>query len=612
MQTVVYLKGKKLPLTAQQMLAKGGEAEIYDLGNGQVAKIFKTPDHPDYEGLILEQRSTALRLQIHQQKLKQFPCHLPHNCITPQNLITDRSGQNILGYTMTLVENNKPLLFYSYRQFRIKTGISNQVISELFLHIHQTLTKIHRHRIVIGDFNDLNILVKGNEPFFIDTDSWQFEQFICNLFTARFVDPLLCDRQLNHLQLVKPHSPLSDWYSFAVALFQCWLFVHPYGGIYQPKHPQQRVIPDRRPLERITVFDPQVKYPKPAIPYTVFNPETLDYFQQIFMHDRREIFSLQILAMPWYKCAQCGIEHQHKQCPQCNVQTALQATFTQIKRKLQVRQIWANKGILIKGKLNHNRLIYLYHHQQQFRREDETTILGGDLSSDLVFDLSSEYTLIGKNSCTAVLAKDRSTQLLNTCQFACNSSNYYWIEQEKLWRNGQLGREYLGDVLGNKTQFWVGEQFGCGFYSIGNFFTILLFDAHKSGINDRLQIPNQGQMIIANCLFSDDQAWLFFQTQNQGRLENYIYVISRKGELIFNDRGTDILPSIYTACVTDNHLFVPTDTGIIKYQINANNLQISSEYPETEPYVNSQTQLIVSPQGIYSIDTNHIYLLSYR
>ena len=49
-------------------------------------------------------------------------------------------------------------------------------------------------------------------------------------------------------------------------LMQCLLFVGPYGGVYRPKDPAHRVR-EARPVHRMTIFHPEVQYPKPAIPY---------------------------------------------------------------------------------------------------------------------------------------------------------------------------------------------------------------------------------------------------------------------------------------------------------------------------------------------------------
>ena len=42
---------------------------------------------------------------------------------------------------------------------------------------------------MVGDFNDLNILVTGTDAWLIDADSFQFGTYLSPVFTERFLDP---------------------------------------------------------------------------------------------------------------------------------------------------------------------------------------------------------------------------------------------------------------------------------------------------------------------------------------------------------------------------------------------------------------------------------------
>src|SRR5437762_438096 len=99
----VYIGGRRYRLGANQFKDAGGEAEIYDLGDGRVAKVFKEPDHPDYHQKPNEQKTAKERLRLHQRKLREFPRGLPAHVVTPQELATDSTGTRVLGYVMPFV-----------------------------------------------------------------------------------------------------------------------------------------------------------------------------------------------------------------------------------------------------------------------------------------------------------------------------------------------------------------------------------------------------------------------------------------------------------------------------------------------------------------------------
>ena len=103
---------------------------------------------------------------------------------------------------------------------------------------------------------------------------------------------MLCVPDATKLLLHQLHTTASDWYAFTVMLMQCLLFVGPYGGVYRPKDPAHRVPHEARPLHRMTIFHPEVQYPKPAIPYGTLPDELLHYWHRGFAQDVREPFPL--------------------------------------------------------------------------------------------------------------------------------------------------------------------------------------------------------------------------------------------------------------------------------------------------------------------------------
>ncbi|MBP0020749.1 MAG: hypothetical protein J7647_24730 [Cyanobacteria bacterium SBLK] len=617
----IYINGKQIRLKASQAIGKGGEADVYKLGHNRAIKIFKSPDHPDYQGLSQERRSARERLLEHQQKLRQFPTNLPSRVVTPETLVTDKQGKTIKGYTMPLVENAEVLLHYGERGFRSGT-IDNKTVQEIFQDLHQTLTKIHTIGVIIGDFNDLNVLVKGTDAYLIDADSFQFNGFYCHVFTAKFVDPLLCDRAASSPIMQSYHNQDSDWYSFSVMLMQCLLFVSPYGGIYKPKKPSQQIPQAARSLNRITIFNPEVKYPKPATPYQVLSDDLLHHFYQVFEEDKRIKFPRSLLdCLHWQKCPSCGVEHARKNCPLCtnlHVIPSISPIGTKtVRGTVTAELIFQTEGIIIAANGSQFSLQWLYWDNGEFKRENNAVVLTGKLDPYTRFRLQGKATLVGKQGQVITLDPDTFPDRLavDNCgkqvQFDTNAIARYWLYNGQLLRDGKLGAEYIGDVLNNQTRFWVGSQFGFGFYRAGNLTVSFVFDARGKGINDRLQIPfGSGRLLDADCAFSDRFCWFFWSMQERGKTIQHCALITSDGRVQALHAGDEPwLQNLQGKCAIAHFLLCGTDAGIVRVEVNDDRLFVAKEFPNTEPFVDANTHLFPSTNGLYGVSQQTIYLL---
>lgn len=607
----VFIKNKKVNLSPQKIIGKGGEAEIYSLNQKEVVKLFKNPSHIDFSQDLEAQKSAAERLQEHQQKLRQFPANLPANILSPTALVQDKSGK-ILGYTMPYLQGTNALYRYGDRRFREQHGISHQQVTKLFIQIHHTLQKLHQADIIVGDFNDLNILVEQNTPYFIDTDSWQFQSFLCQLFTARFVDPLLCDANLDYPQLSVIHNTDSDWYAFAVMLFRTLLYVEPYGGIYKNKQIPQAA----RPLHRITVFHADVKYPKPALPYKILNDDLLTYFQDCFKNDKRGRFPLQLLEdLHWKNCTSCGEIHSHNHCPYCHIQIAV----TPLPTFANLQTIFATKGSILKIDIGDRHCHYLYWEAGAFTRENGQVIFKGDRSPFLNFWLNGDRTYVGQGQTilsflNGELQPDETLQVETYREqpcFQCHQGKRYWISQGKLWRDGTFGRDFVGDVLPEQTQFWLGNDLGFGFYQAGNLLTGFIFSTHYHGLNDQVSLPKiNGEILLVNCTIGRN-IWLFFVVQYQGKIQHHVCVVDAQGER----RSHDIFdsadfPNIEGHFATEDGLLVTTDQGLQLWSVQQSQLQTQPYPSELDSLMQTDQTITATSHSLYLSDTQHIYQLA--
>lgn len=629
----VYIGDQKVTLDTSKVIGKGGEADIYNIGNQRALKLFKPSSHPDYEGQPHEQQGAQRRLEIHQTKLRQFPANLPPGIIKPLDLAYYPKNF-IAGYTMQLIQGAELLARYCEPDFR--RSVSNDDVRDIFLDLHQNLFQAHKVEFVLGDFNDLNILVKDKHIYVIDADSAQFGGYFCSTFTTKFIDPLniraTTDKEkqenlnIGSIIMCKPHNKLSDWYAFAVLLMQSLLYVDPYGGVYKPQNKAKAVIHNERPLHHITVFNPEVKYPKPAIHFRVLPDDLLEFFQKTFEKDYRVEFPKNLLEnLNWTNCSNCGTLHARSVCPNCKF-AAPAAVKEVIIIRGQVKSttiFQLSGGHILYAAFQAGKLNWIYHQNNQFKREDDSVVIGGSIDPAMRFRIQNEKTLIGKGNQVIVLNKNKSTEkiLVDTYgtlpMFDANEKHLYWSSQGGLMKSGDIAPDYIGDVLADQTLFWVGQNFGFGFYRAGEIQIAFVFNANSRGINDSLKIPRiSGQLIDSTCVFAKDKCWFFTSVKNSGRTINTCSVIKSDGSIeatIHTDAGDGSwLSQIRGKCAAGNFLLSATDDGLNRLEVVNGKIEITREFPDTEPFVNINSNLFVGIGGIYVVDDKSIKFLEIK
>ncbi len=612
----VYVRSKRISVAPTDSIGKGGEADVYRIPGGHALKVFKGENHPDH--LTVDQRQAArIRIEEHQQKLTQFPRGVPSNVIVPLDVATDRKGK-IVGYVMDMVEGAEPLLRYGEKSFR--HGVNNNVVNRILKKLAQVVEAIHEKDAVVGDFNDLNVLVKGDTPYVIDADSWQFRTFPCRVYTERFVDPLLCDARQNRPVLVRPHNEDSDWYAFAVMVMQTLMFVDPYGGVFRPKDKKRKVPHPARPLHRITVFDSEVKYPKPARPLKSLPDDLADYLRQVFEKDTRGPFPLQLLNTQWRVCPGCGFEHARKSCPEC--QKVVPLVKEVVKGNVEYKKIFSTKGTILFAAMQDGQMRWLYWEDGHFWREGGVKVLKGSAHHQMRFRICGNQTLIGMSGKPAlVVDKDGKLEQLpvdfygNLPIFDANGRDKFWLQDGVLYRDDILGYKRIGDVLRNQTLFWVGPEFGLGFYRAGQLSVAFVFDVNGK-INDSVNVKVRGQLIDSTCFFGDHCCWFFVSTQQGKRKVNECHVVSRHGEVLATEQTDQAdhpwLSGIRGKWAFDKMLLSASDEGLRRIRNNGGLLEVEKEFPDTEPFVNEGCHLFAGKNGVYVTGRQEVGVLSLK
>lgn len=310
----VNIDGRVIRLDERQVIGVGGEGTVFlaDVGGQRLAvKVYHTPTRQREEKL---QTFLARTWQLPREKIA-----------LPLQLVRDVQHSRVIGLTMPYLDSGfEELARLAHKKQRTTHGISTKQVAGIFLDGAKSLADIHTHGLVVGDFNDRNILYRQQSMLWIDVDAWQFAEYACPVGSEDFLAPELYDIDLS----LKPvFQPKHDWYAYAVHLFRSLLLAHPYGGT----HATVQAL-TQRAQQRLFILRPAVTYPKLAYSPDLLGDELAEVFERIFAQGWRGIFPIAVLqryADTLVPCSACMLDYPHtrRTCPVC--QTRMVVTMQQ-------------------------------------------------------------------------------------------------------------------------------------------------------------------------------------------------------------------------------------------------------------------------------------------
>jgi len=636
----VYTAKKVIMLEPHNIIGEGGEAEIYRVDKNDVVKIFKPPSHPEFAGsnAFAQAQQTAARIRIEecQSKLPSFPRILSPYVVTPQLLAYDSDNQNnrkIAGYTMPLISPSYSLLDLSQRAFRKTGGISTEFVLDIFSRLHSTIETLHKQDIVIGDFNNRNVLISGQDVYLIDADSMQFGPYQCNTFTARYADPRVLESSNGCINMIRNHSIETDWYAFSVLLFECLLYVHPYAGVYKPANIADRISPDERPLKRISVLHRDVRYPSVAEPFDTLPTEVQNYFSEVLQNDLRMQFPAHLLDMlrdPSKVLVVAGRIPSTGTIASTGPASSQAQTSLSRPRSANSRVIFKTNGVLLKATYDGATLRYLYHDNKQFIRENAEVVLNGALDPSLKFSLFGSSTVVGKGPRTYCFGDDGAKRQIAAEQyrgqepvFASNENDCFFVEHGQLFKTKPSGSKLVDEVLKEQTRIWMGSDFGFGFYSAGDYRRAFLFDSENTGRKLIDTDALHGKLLNVDCRFSSNRLWLIVKFEAFGKEFNRLTVIDENGNALASINApdgsglwSDFITSSCAARFPLNTggfteaLLVATNDGIMQIEVQNRKLVDTKLYCGTRDLVHPGENMLFSPAGLYVWDSDSIRLIT--
>ncbi len=616
------------------VIGSGGEADILRLNNTTVLKLFKPPTHSDYVGNAHAIKAAQERILLHQKKLIAFPKQLPFEVLAPNELSYDIKGF-IRGYTMPLVANAKTIWTYS-QPASYRRGIDEKNLIVLFKKMYEVIKRLHEKDIILGDFNDLNVLVQTLwQPTFIDADSYQFGKFISKTFDERFVDPLLCILATptshpalcpdgkSHIVLSKPHTKESDWYAFATMIFQSITWTHPYGGVYRPK--SGIIVPHNvRPIQKISVFHSDVFYPKKALPLSVLSDDVLAYFDQIFTNGKRGILDLNMLDnLRFTTCANCGTIHARATCPGCKISSKLPVTSI-VKQKMNATRVFTTKGNIINFQMIDGQPVYLIHDNNVYRSNDGTIILNETYDPWKRFFIGKSFYAYVSGSKLSIVRNGVpvTTNYVidegNSPTVAVSNKKIFFIANDGLYTEtnilGQYSQKLIANIISGDTAIWAGEQWVFGRYRAGSIVRHFFVPTNGGVINDNLILSYSNHKVIDTQAYVTSTTVFYFALVQDGvQRKVYAYALSPEGKVIA-ESITDADDATWSGSIrgkyaSGNLLFSPTDEGIVRIGIDGNNFSAPTFFFDTKEIVGGEDMLYAGSGGMFLIKPKELWHL---
>lgn len=256
-------QGVEYIITDNDEINRGGEGIIYKIqkSNNEVAKIYHTN----------KINFTKTKFDYLQQLDK-------NTFVIPEKILYNNN--KIAGYIMKYVSADyQPVSSFFNQAFCIKHNIDEKTKLKIAENLIRAMQQAHNKSIIIGDFNQFNILVKTTgEIQIIDTDSYETP--------GESHSGTLLEEIRDYLYPGKPTKE-SDFFALAVIIFYLFTHTHPFKGIHSVhKNLKERII------HKISVLskNPDLKTPKCYRPVSQKNLS--EQFERIFDKGERFLISI--------------------------------------------------------------------------------------------------------------------------------------------------------------------------------------------------------------------------------------------------------------------------------------------------------------------------------
>lgn len=605
--------GRTVFLDKQDVIGEGGEAIVFGQGKHAI-KIYKRPT-----------RLRAEKLKFLLSKNWPLP---KDKVVLATDLVEDMNG-NIVGLVMDKLSSSfEELASLSNRRFRRSHNITSERITKLFIDGAHTLQTIHNAGIVVGDMNDRNELFRANDMIFLEPDGMQVGSFPCLVATEQFVDPQLYGVDLSRQGSKPVFEANMDWYSYAVLFFKSLLMVHPYGGVHSqfPKLTQ-------RAMNKVTVFDTGVIYPKIAEDPNILTPDLRNVFDEYFKRDWRGPFPVVVLEHFLSTITGKPIVQTGFTIPTTR-QVAVDGVITE--------QIIATTGVILFSKVvgdifyvvaKEGEYVYLY----SYKLGETAKKIALFKSSEVVnakYEVFGNYLAVGlgkgENSKILIFKiQDKSISHVATSSadgfsingrpmFKASSTHFYRIVggmlMEGSFEFGQFVERVVRPVNQNQTWFTVNPYHQSKSAEIFGFFQVLADQMYwyvHDGNNYNVSLTRLLDKEVLRDIsvrFSSQGAMIRRHTAKDGIDYIRIDIIDEQGDVIFQklEKKNDYELGIHGIAYSTGKALHATDNGVVQEDLLNNS---TKTFANTKNYLAAGFALEKFGEGLAVVTDQQVVLL---
>lgn len=189
-------------------LGNGGEATVYTTNTPFVAKIYK-------KDIVTARKFKKIHLMLSKNIKCEGVCY-------PVDILFNTKSE-FVGYLMPQAKGQelqksvfgpKPLFLKKFPNWKKRDTV------ELCVTILEKIKYLHDRNIILGDINPANILVVSpKEVYFVDTDSYQVEDYPCPVGTNNYTAPEIQRRHFSEFLRTKGN----EYFAVATLLFMIML-----------------------------------------------------------------------------------------------------------------------------------------------------------------------------------------------------------------------------------------------------------------------------------------------------------------------------------------------------------------------------------------------------